>query len=60
MRVVAKAPGFFQYFREEGEEFEVPEGSKATWFKPVIEDEPERRRGRPPKRQDGDDAGEPG
>ena len=35
MRVIATEPGFFSYLRQEGDEFEVPEGSKASWFQPV-------------------------
>lgn len=41
MRVIATAVGFFDNLRQPGEEFDVPEGSKATWFKPVKADEPE-------------------
>lgn len=35
MKVKAVKPGFFGKLREPGDEFEVPEGAKATWFKPI-------------------------
>lgn len=35
MRVVATAPGYIGHYREIGEEFDVPEGAKASWFTPV-------------------------
>ena len=38
MRVIATKPGFFDYLRQEGDEFEVPEGTKGSWFKPVPAD----------------------
>lgn len=41
MRVIVTAPGFWGQLHQPGEEFDVPEGSKATWFKPVKADEPE-------------------
>ena len=44
MRVIATKPGFFDYLRQEGDEFEVPEGTKGSWFKPVkVADEPEAK-----------------
>jgi len=43
MRVIATKPGFFSYLRQEGDEFEVPEGAKGSWFKPVPADEPEAK-----------------
>ena len=35
MKVIATKPGYFGKLREPGDEFEVPEGSKASWFQPV-------------------------
>jgi hypothetical protein len=35
MKVIAKQLGYFGKLREPGDEFEVPEGSKASWFVPV-------------------------
>lgn len=52
MLVIATAKGFFGQYRNEGDEFEVPEGTKGSWFKPVDaqEDEaPTVRRPRKPK-----------
>jgi len=37
MRVVATAPGFDNVkLREPGEEFDMPDGSKGSWFRPVV------------------------
>lgn len=35
MQVIATKPGYFGKLRAVGDKFEVPEGSKATWFAPV-------------------------
>lgn len=35
MKVIALKQGYFGKLRDPGEEFEVPEGSKASWFQPV-------------------------
>lgn len=35
MRVIAKARGFFGQLIEPGQEFEVPEGTKGSWFETV-------------------------
>ena len=35
MLVIATAKGFFGQYRNEGDEFEVPEGTKAAWFGPA-------------------------
>lgn len=35
MEVIATKPGFFGKLRQEGDKFEVPNGAKASWFKPV-------------------------
>ena len=42
MRVIATKVGFFDYLRRAGEEFEVPDGTKGSWFKPVEVAEPEK------------------
>lgn len=55
MRVRATAPGFYGILRIPGEpndEFDVPDGSKATWFEPV---EPTKKsRTRDEKQSDGE------
>lgn len=38
MRVIATAIGYFGALRVEGDEFEVPDGTKGSWFKPVAAD----------------------
>jgi hypothetical protein len=54
MKVRATKRGLFGHIREIGDEFEVPEGTKGSWFEPV-DDEAEHgedaapRRGRPPR-----------
>lgn len=41
MRVIATALGFDgRDLRAEGDEFEMPDGAKGTWFKPVEEPKP--------------------
>ena len=35
MKVIATKQGYFGKLRAVGDEFEVPEGSKALWFQPV-------------------------
>lgn len=35
MEVRAKQPGFHGCYRNEGDKFDVPEGSKSTWFEPT-------------------------
>lgn len=35
MEVIATKPGYFGKLRQPDEKFEVPDGSKATWFAPV-------------------------
>lgn len=43
MKVIANAVGYAgkdgHQLRQPGDVFEVPEGSKASWFKPVDDDE---------------------
>lgn len=34
MKVTATARGYFGSYREVGETFDVPDGAKASWFKP--------------------------
>lgn len=41
MKVIATKPGFFGKLRAAGDEFDVPEGTKAaSWFDPVEPVEP--------------------
>jgi hypothetical protein len=35
MRVVANSLGYFGSLRNAGDEFEVPDGTKGSWFAPV-------------------------
>jgi len=35
MRVVANSIGYFGALRSAGDEFEVPDGTKGSWFAPV-------------------------
>ena len=35
MKVIALKPGYFGRLRETGDEFEVPQGAKASWFAPA-------------------------
>ncbi len=37
MKVTATKPGYFGKLREVGDTFDVPDGAKASWFKPVVE-----------------------
>ena len=57
MRVIATAVGFFDNLRQKGDEFDVPEGAKGSWFKPVPADEPEAKptRGRKASSEPADD-----
>jgi hypothetical protein len=41
MKVVALKPGYLGKLRQPGDEFDVPEGSKASWFVPVVDGGPE-------------------
>lgn len=45
MKVIATKPGYFGKLRAVGEEFDVPDGSKATWFEPVKGDKPADTKG---------------
>lgn len=35
MKVIAIKPGYFGKLRAVDDEFEVPEGARASWFQPV-------------------------
>lgn len=35
MKVIATKQGYFGKLRAAGDEFEVPEGTKSSWFQPV-------------------------
>lgn len=54
MKVIATAPGFFGCYRNIGDQFEVPDDAKATWFTPVVEaTEAKKKSG---KTKDGEDS----
>ena len=57
MKVIATKQGYFGKLRDVGDEFEVPEGTKGSWFKPVPADEPEAKpaRGRKASAEPADD-----
>lgn len=47
MKVIATKAGYFGKLRAPGDEFEVPEGAKASWFAPLNPPEkPSRGRAR--------------
>lgn len=39
MRVIATALGYYGQLLDVGQEFDVPEGTKGSWFKPAGKDE---------------------
>lgn len=41
MKVIATAKGYSGQVREVGDEFEVPDNARGSWFKPVKDDQPE-------------------
>lgn len=50
MNVIATAPGFDNIrVRQVGEEFEMPEGTKGSWFKPVGGDDKPTKPAKPAK-----------
>ena len=62
MRVVANSLGYFGALRNAGDEFEVPDGTKGSWFAPVeIEVKAKSAKGKgkvesPEPEQSGDEA----
>jgi hypothetical protein len=46
MRVIATKLGFSEYLRQPGDEFEVPDGVKGSWFKPLKDDAEKAPKGR--------------
>jgi len=46
MKVVALEKGYLGSVREPGEEFDVPEGVKGSWFKPVPKTPKEKPKGK--------------
>jgi hypothetical protein len=60
MRVVATAQGYLGCFREVGDEFEVPVGTKGSWFTAVVESKPAGKAKRKDAESDpaGDEASE--
>ena len=53
MKVKALDRGYHGALREPGDEFDVPEGSKATWFEPTA---PEVEKKKPEGRKKPEDA----
>lgn len=53
MLVIALKPGYHGKLREVGEKFDVPNGSKASWFQPVAPDKAPKQGGQS-KGGDGD------
>ena len=47
MKVIATKQGYFGKLREPGDEFEVPEGSKSSWFDPVEKQAEKKRSAKP-------------
>lgn len=47
MEVITLKPGYFGKLREVGEKFDVPKGSKSSWFSPVEAPKPDN-----PKKND--------
>lgn len=43
MDVIATKPGYFGKLRAVGDKFEVPDGTKGSWFKPVSEETGEKK-----------------
>lgn len=39
MKVTATKPGYFGKLRQIGDEFDVPDGTKASWFAPAAADQ---------------------
>lgn len=39
MKVIALKPGYFGNLRYPGDEFDVPDGARASWFAPVKTDD---------------------
>lgn len=51
MRVVATKPGYHGKLRQAGEEFDVPDKEKASWFAPVETKGAKRQDEKPQKAQ---------
>lgn len=45
MKVIATKPGYFGKLRQPGDDFEVPDGAKGSWFEPV--EKPEGKKAKP-------------
>lgn len=58
MKVVATAKGFLGKLRDIGEEFDAPEGLKASWFVPVVPPEAPKPAGKDKAGKTEKDAGE--
>ena len=46
MEVIAIKPGYYGKLRQPDDKFDVPEGSKATWFVPVKQDVEQKAEGK--------------
>ena len=55
MKVRATKPGFFGRYINEGEVFDVPDGSKASWFESIDKSGEGQKRTQGGKKQDGQD-----
>jgi len=47
MKVIATKPGYFGKLRQSGDEFEVPKGTKGSWFNPVSDKPAEKPSDKP-------------
>lgn len=54
MKVIATKMGYFGRLREPGDEFDVPNDAKASWFEPV-EVQSETGKGKKPASKQSDD-----
>ena len=52
MKVIALKQGYFGKLREPGDKFDVPDGSKASWFEPVDSAKQEAKPSKPAKPAD--------
>lgn len=52
MKVIATKPGYLGKLRAVDEQFDVPDGSKATWFIPASDADPEKSAKAKPKKSD--------
>lgn len=48
MKVIATKLGYFGKIREPGDEFDVPDKAKASWFEPVVDAAPAGKKSKAP------------